>query len=464
MTTHTHEKLSTSAVPPSLARASGVVLVVGALVALAALIYALITLPADSPGTILLCIACAALLAAVIGALLKGGSWQAATGLTVLAGAAALLAGNLMLMIVTPELPIDSAEAAIRTGVPFDTRTRWELVGDLRREGTQAYPRSPTDELLRQFPDEFAELVPLGGVSRATTVLCNESGAYAIYPSDRYGFNNDDSVHDASGGLDMLVVGDSFAQGNCVPPGQDVAGQLRRLGWNAATVGTGGNGPLLELASLVEYGRAWQPPVVVWLYYTGNDLTDLIEERRNPTLLRYLDGYRQNLVERQGEVDSLLKRVLDNEFVEQAEAAGRERVQSARKETTSLTTHLKQMVTLYEMRRRVGMDRESLGDGRENVLPLLERIMHTANGIVRSWGGELRVAYLPDWRTFAQQASATREEVLAVFRRAGLPVVDFEAALRDTGDPLRYFPFRLPNHYTPEGYSLLAEQILKVQD
>jgi len=38
------------------------------------------------------------------------------------------------------------------------------------------------------------------------------------------------------------------------------------------------NGPLAELASLVEYGPLIKPKTVIWLYYEGNDPTDLGRE------------------------------------------------------------------------------------------------------------------------------------------------------------------------------------------
>ena len=39
-------------------------------------------------------------------------------------------------------------------------------------------------------------LMPLSGVSNRKTILCNENGYYAIYQSDRYGFNNPDQEWD----------------------------------------------------------------------------------------------------------------------------------------------------------------------------------------------------------------------------------------------------------------------------
>ena len=39
-------------------------------------------------------------------------------------------------------------------------------------------------------------------------------------------------------------------------------------------LGVGGFGPLLELAALTEYLTPLKPPVVLWVFFEGNDLTD----------------------------------------------------------------------------------------------------------------------------------------------------------------------------------------------
>jgi len=460
------QDIRASRTPQAMFRAAGVVLGIAALVAAGAFVYGLAALPVNTTKALAFCIVSSLLLAGIGVALLKGGEWLVNAGLVLASTGASLFALNLLLMAAAPKPPVDSMQMAIDMGAKFDTRTMFDVVKDLRSEGVQAYPRTSISTMLSEprLRAQLGALLPLGGIAHSTTVLCKESGDYVIFESDRFGFNNDDVVYDAPGGVHTLVTGDSFAHGYCVPTGDDIAGQLRRRGTNTVSVGGTGNGPLLQLASVLEYGAAWRPPVVLWLYYTGNDLHDLIEEQGTPLLLRYLEGHAQNLPERQAEIDALLTRILDDAFVQHAEAAHAERVQSLREQATSLKTRLKQMVTLYELRRRLRIDRESLGDARNDVLPLLERIMRQADATVRSWGGELRVVYLPDWQTFADRPASTRAEVLALFERLGLPVIDFEARLREAGDPLRFFPFRLPNHYNAAGYALMAEQILQVAD
>ena len=53
-----------------------------------------------------------------------------------------------------------------------------------------------------------------------------------------------------------------------------------------------------------------------------------------------------------------------------------------------------------------------------------------------------------------------RDDVLAIFTRLGLPVVDGHAAFADTGRPadMFYYP---GSHYSPGGYRVIAEALLR---
>jgi hypothetical protein len=70
----------------------------------------------------------------------------------------------------------------------------------------------------------------------------------------------------------------------------------------------GGNGPLLEYATLREYLKFVNIKNVVWLFYEGNDLTDLEKENNSPLLKKYLDDsqFSQNLYNLQIKNDAIL--------------------------------------------------------------------------------------------------------------------------------------------------------------
>jgi hypothetical protein len=116
------------------------------------------------------------------------------------------------------------AKIAAELGIEWDKRSKLEVIEDLIAEGVDAVPAIWPLHVL-QMSDNF---LPLGGIAYRTTVGSNETDRWAIYPSDRYGFNNPDSEWDATK-LEWLLIGDSYTEGVAVQPGEDIAGQLRAI-------------------------------------------------------------------------------------------------------------------------------------------------------------------------------------------------------------------------------------------
>ncbi|WOH47647.1 SGNH/GDSL hydrolase family protein [Bradyrhizobium sp. sBnM-33] len=338
--------------------------------------------------------------------------------------------------------------------MPFDERSKYQVVADLRAEGRRAYPTVHVGDLLNDPPSMSAlrGVVPLGGVTRVLSVLCNETGTYTLFNSDRYGFKNDDAAYDRP--VDTLVVGDSYAQGFCVPPEDDVAAQLRAHGQSAVSVGSGGNGALLALASLMEYGSLLRPKTVLWLYFNGNDLSDLAFERDNPVLRGYLEGRTQNLAARTAELDALLTSFIDAKEVEW---------QQRLKEPVPIADRIRGFLTASRLRRFLRLDRDSWNPNKkpEAQLALFEQVLREARSVASGWNGRIVFVYLPEWEHYAKAPSPNRQPVLEIARRLGFPTVDFARVLDESDDPLSYFPFRIKNHYTPEGYRRLAGEIAK---
>ena len=85
-------------------------------------------------------------------------------------------------------------------------------------------------------------------------VVCNEGGQYLTYNTDEHGFPNPKGLWQ-HGSLDVAMVGDSNAVGECVPQADSIAGQLRTKFPSTITLGAGGHGPMFSLASIREYLR-----------------------------------------------------------------------------------------------------------------------------------------------------------------------------------------------------------------
>jgi len=343
------------------------------------------------------------------------------------------------------------ASAAAREGVRFDTRPKREVVADLRAAGVEAYPTfhpSLIVELNGLEPKTGGPLFPLAGVSRKTTVFDNESGTYTVYMSDEKGFNNPTGLWE-SGSVDVALIGDSYVQGFAVARHETLAGRLREAGVRAISLGIGGSGPLIELATLREYAAFLQPPVVLWFYHELTDIPDLVSESGSPFLLQYLQpGFSQNLVSRQQEIDRRL--------IAHIGAAEKRRFAAG----------VKEFIKLYHLRLRLGFGGLMGTPPLTAPPPLFGVVMRSAREAVSGWDGVLYAVYLPDWTRYARETGAGnyafRREVLDALQDAGVPVLDMhEAVFARHPDPLSLFPFRLFGHYSAEGYALVAEELAR---
>lgn len=153
----------------------------------------------------------------------------------------------------------------------------------------------------------------LANAVSSNIIGCNESGYFNEWKSDRYGFRNPIDTYKSKS--DILLIGDSFAEGACENEDGTIAGRLRSIGYKVANLGRQGSGPLHQLGTLVEYGGQYPSKSLVWIVFTGNDMHNLREEKTTK-LANYLKkNYKQNLVSNKTDIDISLKSFLDQEFL-----------------------------------------------------------------------------------------------------------------------------------------------------
>ena len=91
---------------------------------------------------------------------------------------------------------------------------------------------------------------------------------------DNYGFRNDSDLQTA----DVAVIGDSYLEGIEVSSRELATSVLARSsGLTVANLGRQGVGPQEELVLLQRYALALKPKVIVWAFFEGNDLRDLVQ-------------------------------------------------------------------------------------------------------------------------------------------------------------------------------------------
>src|SRR3989344_1873896 len=109
------------------------------------------------------------------------------------------------------------ARAASHQGIVFDARDRLTVLDGLRaREGSISpifFPSAARSSALKSGNED---IYPLGGPSNRDVLYCNETGEYVVYRTDPLGFRNPPELTQRRN-LDVLIVGNSFAEGACVP-------------------------------------------------------------------------------------------------------------------------------------------------------------------------------------------------------------------------------------------------------
>lgn len=337
----------------------------------------------------------------------------------------------------------DKCIAALAADLAFDTRTKLEVMQDLAGSGKRPVPSIAGPAALERTAAPGSEPLPFGGISRSDTVYCNESGEYVVYSSDEHGFRNPPGSYDAP--PIAVVLGDSFARGYCVE--RDVASYLRDGLGPTLGLGIDDAGPLIELAVLREIAAPLRPRLVLWLFFEGNDLSDLEHEWERELLRRYLAGdYRAGWFERQPEIDRRLAEVVTRGAPLESYVPG----PAASFATLSRLRGLLHRVAAPAPPRDYPFDPEQL-----------RAVLVPARDETRAWGGELIFVYLPAWERFADGARANpyRDPILGSVRELGIPLVDVVEAFAAHRDALSLFPFRMPGHYTQEGYRLVAAEV-----
>ena len=379
------------------------------------------------------------------------------------------------------------ARTAQKLGVPFDRRSRLEVMQDLLLEGTEAWPTISPPLLFNGWPSRYrdpvleignAPLLPLGGISNAKTVYCNESGTYVVYESGRHGFANPPHVW-SRGAIDVALVGDSFVHGACVPYDQSFPSLIRNKFPGTLNLGRDGVGPLAELAIIKEYLPHIRPKTVVWAYFEYNDFSELRKEK-DSFLARYLEpSFSQDLIHRQSEIDEALKgyvhAVLNGGSVETTMhvlAAGVGDLLT----TTTEWERLVKFSFIWESMAQLAakalhpslavaesdrwIPRPAASD---QEVEIFQRALEQTRALAQSWGGQVVFVYLPQYERYARPdfTDPHRDRILAMVESLHIPVIDIHEVFQSQKDVLGLFPFRQSAHFTPEGYRLVAEAIIR---
>lgn len=369
-----------------------------------------------------------------------------------------LLAIETLIAVFAPQTPsqqMTRARVADKLGVPFDLRTKSEVVDELRAQGSDALPGIslgwPRQAFVRQQLPEG--LYPLSHASRAPIVECNENGKYLVWDSDELGFNNPPGL--VSGRkVAIAAVGASFTLGHCVAREDSLLGHLRSRYGNVANFGLAGGGALTMLAAFREYVEPLRPPLVLWIMHPRTAATE--GEMADPVLSHYLEkDFTQRLWQRQAEIDALWREL---SIPVQYEFDRRSKLSINGAEEQRFT----RIPMLTQLRDRVQLGGGSGGAGSIDLGPFMSSV-RLAQSTTQSWGGEFVVVIMPLYEEIVAHQLPPQlhhDRLAAMLREANVTTVDAAAFFASQPDVAYLYTMRINNHPNPEGFTVLSNFVM----
>jgi hypothetical protein len=332
----------------------------------------------------------------------------------------------------------------------YDTRSKLEIFDDLKKKNDKV---SVTTHLSDYLNFGNLDFFPLGSKSLSETILCNENGYYAIYKSDRYGFNNPDWEWDQKM-IEYLVLGDSFAHGACVNRPDDLASVLRKYSNKSVlNLGFSDLGPLSEFATLKEYfPNDVKVKNIIWFFYEGNDIYDLESELQIPFLSKYLNDERfsQNLKFKQEEIDKLVLKITNKKLSEKnsTNLAG---IHDGIDDKMSLFTKFINFVKLNKIRNFY------LPKPKKELTEIFKKTQEFA----KKNNSELHIVYLPAYQRYKGLGhSNIKNQIKNISKKLNINLIDIdEEIFSKEKDPFMLFPFKMYGHYTVEAYDKISKKI-----
>ena len=368
-------------------------------------------------------------------------------------------------------IPKTRIEKAKDRNIVPDLRTEQRVLIDELKKNKNVSPKfnyNSTFANLSVFKETIKNkgLLPFRGPINKLTVSCGEDLKYRLINNDSLGFKNPNDVYQKD--IDLVILGDSYAEGLCMDENNDTSGHLRSFGINTINFGVTGSGPLVSLGIFREYVEILKPKNVIYFYFEGNDIEDLNWEKNNTDLIKYLNyEYKQNHYFRKGELIDFL-RLSEKEVIESLENYKGKNIinkfekKSLRKE---LTSHLKDILELSLLKGAIknilnSQKKESLFDEK-----LFFLIIENMKNKSETMGGNFIFVYVPSWSRYFTKFNKNKilfeqkRIIIEELKNKKIEFIDLETFFSKEKNKEKYYPLGYIGHFNSNGYKIIAEKI-----
>ena len=292
------------------------------------------------------------------------------------------------------------------------------------------------------FDKKNNKLIPLGDISFSKIALCNESGEWSLFNSDRYGFNNYDNLWDVDNKI--LLIGDSYIQGACVNQDEIISNQImKKTKFKVLSIANSKTGPLSQLGLLQEYVDYIKPKKLIWFYYEGNDFDDLKFEKKNLIAKDYLSRKNQNLINRQDEINKKIINISkEYDFNKQ----------------NKLITFLK----LYKIRSFIKNIHYIFRSYSKKDLETYKKIIREFKNISLKYKSDLYIVYIPSYYRYSIPnilEKYNKKKIVNLINNENVPLVDLTLII-NKDNYKSFYPHGQFGHFNSNGYSKVADEII----
>tara|TARA_A100001015_G_C15003678_1_gene719713 strand:+ start:483 stop:1871 length:1389 start_codon:yes stop_codon:yes gene_type:complete len=350
----------------------------------------------------------------------------------------------------------------------YDFRNYYEAYVDFKEQDERfVTPVLPKHFIFRND----INIYPLAGIPNKPVVGCNENGFFANYHNDRYGFKNIDSEWDKKI-IDYVFIGDSSTHGDCVYEADTISGKLRSFQNinGVINLAQGGNDPLIEYATLIEYLPKKKVKNVLMFYHEWNDIIGLNDSLAHPILKKYFyeKNFSQNL--RGINQTELLQLKLDAMNIKLKRGAKNQKEidwQRANKKIYERQELLKTIRNTVVMTRLRTILIE--GDRFEKIIDPkfleLEEILRNIKTFLEIRDIKFYFVYVTDARRYLKENNTDDfryyGEVKNIIKKLNIDFIDLNVEIFDNNNnPFELFSFgKYGGHNNAKGYKKIAEII-----
>lgn len=169
----------------------------------------------------------------------------------------------------------------------------------------------------KEIRDKFVNnFIPFNSVPYRNVYLCDEGYGMVKYKSDRFGFrNNDENWNNLNYKFKIMIVGDSFAQGQCVKNEFYINTILKKKFKNQVNIynlGSAGNGTAINSSIISNFTDIINPNIILVILFS-NDQKDKISNPFFAQSHKKLDKYFISRNDKPFLSDGVLKTLLETE-------------------------------------------------------------------------------------------------------------------------------------------------------